>query len=145
MHLKRKWLFISLLAVVVLLVIGIVGGTVYAQSNSTLTDKQNTFIARVAEILGIDQSKVESAFNQAAQEMRDEAMNARLQQMIENGKLTQEQADQYKTWLKSRPNLPAELGAPNPFGGRGCMGGCFPGMGGRGFDRNFAPNSSGSN
>jgi hypothetical protein len=60
--------------------------------------------------------------------------------MVENGKITQEQADQYKEWIKSRPDLPAGPGGPKMFGGSGGeRGGCFPGMGGRNFNPNFGP------
>jgi hypothetical protein len=146
MHLKRKWLFISLLAAVVLLTVGIIGSAVYAQSStSTSPANQTTFAARVARILGIEQSQVESAFTQARQEMQDEALNTRLQKMIDNGKLTQEQADQYKEWIKTRPDLPAGLGNGNEWGGRGGMGGCFPRMGGQNFNPYSTPSSSGTN
>jgi hypothetical protein len=146
MRLKRKWLFIPVLAAVVLVGIGIIGGAVYANSSaSAASDNQTTFAARVAQILGIDQTKVESAFTQAKKEMRDDAMNAQLQKMIDNGKITQEQADQYKAWIQSKPDLPAELGSQGPMGGRGSKGGCFPGMGGRGFNFQAPPNATGSN
>jgi hypothetical protein len=146
MKAKRKWLFIPILAVIALLIIGIIGGSVYANANSPApSDNQSTFAAKVAKLLGIDQAKVESALTQARQEMKDEALEARLQKMIDNGKITKEQADQYKTWIKSRPNVPAGIGDQNPFGGRGGKGGCFPGMGGRGFNFNSTPNSTGTN
>jgi hypothetical protein len=147
MKLKRKWLFISALAVIALLVAGIIGGAVLANASTPVaTDNQTTFAARVAKILGIDQATVESAMTQAREEMRDEAMDARLQKMVGNGKITQEQADQYKEWIKSRPDLPVGKGFPGMMGGRGGdRGGCFPGMGGRDFNRNFAPNPNGTN
>lgn len=138
---KRKWLIISALAAVALLVVGIIGGTVIANAQTPPSaDNQTTFAARVAAILGIDQAKVESAFEQARQDLADEALDARLQKMVENGKMTQEQADQYKEWIKSKPDLPAGLGGPKMFGGCGGeRGGCFPGMGGRNFNPDFRP------
>lgn len=146
MKLKRKWVFIPILAAVVLLVVGTIGVGVYANTGkSTSSDNNTTFTARVAEILGIDQSKVESAFEQARQEMRDEAMNERLQKMIDDGKITQEQADQYKEWIKSKPDLPAVFDGQHKMGERGGKGGCFPGMGGRGFGFNAPKTTNGTN
>jgi hypothetical protein len=143
MNLRRKWLFIPILVVVALLVIGIIGITAYA-NNPPSSDNRTTFAARVADILGIDQAKVESAFTQANQEMRDEAMNSRLQKLIDEGKMTQEQADKYKTWMESRPNMPEGLGNQAPFGGPRGMKGC-PEMGGRNFNFGPTPNSFGTN
>ena len=56
-----------------------------------------TLLARVAEILGIDQQKVEDAFAQAQKEMQNEALDNYLKNLVDEGKITQEQADQYKT------------------------------------------------
>jgi len=145
MKLRRKWLLIPILAVVAVLIIGIIGITAYAKSSPNASpDTRNSFAARVADILGIDQEKVESAFEQASQEMRDEAMNSRLQKLIDEGKMTQEQADQYKAWMESRPNMPEGCGYQSPFEGPRGMKGC-PGMGGRGFNFGPPPNTSGSN
>lgn len=37
--------------------------------------------------------------------MRDEALDNRLKCLVEKGKITQEQADQYKQWWQSRPDM----------------------------------------
>ena len=150
---SKKFIIVAVLAAVVL--VGSTAGVVLAQTGSTDTTSGKTLLARVATILGIDQQKVESAFTQAQTEMRDEA----LQKLVNEGKITQEQADKYKAWLQARPDMsqyqqqlkdwqqarpgiPPELkewqGAkpdiplPGPFGGNGGMrwgGGCF--FGGR--------------
>jgi outer membrane murein-binding lipoprotein Lpp len=131
MH-KRKIILISAVVVVVVLIAGVIGSVAYAQSTTpTATPAVKTLMARVAEKLGIDQAKLETAFKEAQQEMRDEAMDARLQKMVEAGKLTQEQADEYKDWINSRPDVPAGLDAKGPMGFRG--GPCFPKMGGAPF------------
>jgi hypothetical protein len=127
---SKKWIIISILAAAMLLVGGVVGGVVYAQSDDTSSNvPEKTFEARVATILGIDQSKVEEAFVQAQKEMQDEALNERLNALVSDGKITQEQADQYKEWIQSRPDLPAGLGLEDGRGFPGDMRG-MPRMGG---------------
>jgi hypothetical protein len=128
MWFKKKWILITVLAAVIILAVGAVGGIAYAQSSPTpaTSTPAKTLAARVATILGIDQTKVEAAFTQAQKEMQDEALNARLKEMVTQGKLTQEQADKYKQWMQSRPNVPGGLGLE---GGMGFPGGPR-GMGG---------------
>jgi hypothetical protein len=125
---RRKWVIVAVAAIAVVLVAGIVGGVVYAQTTSTPTtvNQEKTLLARVAEILGIDQQKVEDAFSQAKKEMSDEALANRLAALVEQGKLTQAQADQYKNWWESRPDVPGILDGK---GLKGLGGGfrCFPG------------------
>ncbi len=129
---KSKWLIISALAVTVILVAGLIGGAVFADNGKTATgaDPGNTLFAKVAEKLGIDQQQLEDAFNQAQQEMRDEEQTSRLDSLVEEGKITQDQADEYLQWLESKPDLPADLdmgGGPGfPGGGHGMPGGNPP-------------------
>jgi hypothetical protein len=76
-------------------------------------------MTRVATILGIDQQKLQDAFTQAQREMKDEAFNKRMQDQVTSGKLTQQQADQYKQWLQSRPEMPSIGPKMGDFGGFG--------------------------
>lgn len=96
---SKKFLLVALLAAVVL--VGSIGGVVLAQTGSEDGSQPKTLLARVATILGIDQQKLEDAFAQAQSEMRDEA----LQKLVDEGKITQEQADQYKAWLQAQPDM----------------------------------------
>ncbi len=152
---KKKFILIALLAATVLLV-GSISGVALAQTGSTSGGSGETLLARVAAILGIDQQKVEDAFAQAQREMREEALDSYLKNLIDQGKITQEQADQYKVWSQSspdmtqfkqqlrdwqqaRPGIPPELkewqGArpdiplPGRFGGHGFRGGMKWGAG----------------
>jgi uncharacterized protein YggL (DUF469 family) len=59
--------------------------------------------ARAAQILGIDKSKLTDAFKQAAKAMETERTNAMFAAWVSAGKLTQAQADAYKSWMASRP------------------------------------------
>ena len=73
------------------------------------------FAARVADILGLDETTVQDAIDQAKAEMQEEALQAKLDRLVENGHMTQEQADEYKTWIESKP----EGLSPKMFGGFG--------------------------
>ncbi len=99
---NKKFLIIAAIVVVVL-IIGI-AGVALAQTNDSGSTQSKSFAARVAVILGIDQQKVEDAFTQAQKDMTNEAMDARLKALVDSGKITQEQADQYQQWWQSRPN-----------------------------------------
>jgi len=109
---KRRWLYAFLLTG--LLVIGITGGAVLAHDGGENGDSPvKSFASRVAGILGLNESQVQDAFNQARAEMQDEAIQHKLDKMVENGRLTQEEADEYKEWYGSRPDTLAP-----GFGGR---------------------------
>ena len=100
---KKRWLLLSL--TVVALVLGISGGVALAQE----ADPDNgsplkSFASRVASILGVNEQQAQDAFDQAAKEMRDEALQIKLDAMVESGRITREQADEYEQWHQSRPN-----------------------------------------
>jgi hypothetical protein len=153
---QKKWITISVLAASMIVALGVLGGTVYARSNennntaqiepasaavatadnSTRVDPQKELADRVATILGVDSAKVEAAFTQAQKEIRDEraaamlkAEEARIDQMVTDGKLTADQAAKYKAWLESKPSgdFPGmnmsgndnRRGGPEGFGQRG--------------------------
>jgi hypothetical protein len=126
---KRKWVIIGVLAAVMILAAGLIGGAAYAATSTpttTATSPGKSLADRVATILGIDQSKVEAAFTQAEKDMQTEALDNQLKSLVSAGKITQAQADQYKTWIQSRPSLPAGAGLD---GGNGMPGGGPHGMG----------------
>ncbi|MFH1031000.1 MAG: hypothetical protein V1767_00285 [Chloroflexota bacterium] len=126
---NKKWVIVAVLVAAVVLA-GSIGGIALAQTGTTndQVGAGKTLLSRVATILGIDQQKVEDAFAQAQREVRDEALDAKLKALVDAGKLTQEQANQYKTWWQSKPNLPDGFGFMGPRGLKG-MGG-FRGFGG---------------
>jgi hypothetical protein len=124
---KKKWIIIGILAVVVILAIGIIGGAAYAASGTTTDTAGKTLAARVATILGLDQSKVEAAFSQAQKDLQTEALDNQLKSLVSAGKITQAQADQYKAWIQSRPSLPAGAGLQGDMGMSGGPHG-MPGM-----------------
>ena len=90
------------LAAAMLVVLGVAGGTVLAQSADEDGEKKS-FAERVAEILGLDSETVEDAMKQARSEMQEERTDALLDKAVEAEKITQEEADAYSAWLDDRP------------------------------------------
>lgn len=120
---SKKFIIITVLAVIVV-VTATFGGIALAQaggSGTTSSSKTsgNPLLARVAAILGIDQQKLENAFAQARSEAREQALDNYLKKLVAQGKITQQQADQYKAWWNSRPNLPVGPGIRGYGGLRG--------------------------
>jgi len=136
---KRKW-FIPVVVVSVLLIAGIVGGVVVAGSDSSstteaqnqTTDRYQALLDRVCAIyeegtgVAIDSGQLKDALEQAQSEMRDEALKTWLQDLVNEGKITQGEADQYLEWWQSRPDI--ELPLPG-LGGHGPEGGMMRGGG----------------
>jgi len=130
---SKKFLLVTVLAAVVLL--GSLGGVAFAQTgnsnNSTQPAAQHqALLDKVCAIyeqntgVAIKSEELQKAFDQARSEMQDEALNSHLQNLVDQGKITQEQADQYKAWLKSKPNVDIPFapgfpghGMPRGFGG----------------------------
>jgi len=132
---KRKW-FIPVVVVSVLLIGGIVGGVVVAGSDSSsniedqsqITDRFQALLDRVCAIyeentgVAIDQEQLRDALAQARSEIREEALESWLQNLVEEDKITQEEADQYLEWWQSRPDIELPLpGLGGPGSGGGMM------------------------
>ena len=113
---KRKW-FIPVVVVSVLLIGGIVGGVVVAADDSSNNTESQTS-GRFQELLdracaiyeektgvAIDSEQMKDALKQAREEMRDEALENRLQNLVDDGKITEEEAAQLLEWWRSRPEV----------------------------------------
>ena len=103
---RKRWLLIPV--VVLALAIAVAGGAVLAEGtgdggSDVSEGNSKGFAARVAEILGLEEDTVADAMEQARQEMHDDRVEAWLDKMVELGKITQEQADDYQDWLDDRP------------------------------------------
>jgi len=117
-------------------VTGLIVGTVSADDEDR-DGPVNSLLARVAEILDIDQDDLEDAFRQALEEQREQrqdemqaARDARMQELIDQGVLTEEQSEEWQEWLESRPDNREEM--QEWLESRPDMGDAFPFAQGRG-------------
>ena len=97
---KKIW-FVVAMAMGAVAVISI--NVALAQGAEPGDSNGSSLAVRVAEILNLDASVVEGAMRQARRELRDEAVQKKLNAMLEKGQLTQEQASEYFNWVQSRP------------------------------------------
>jgi len=117
---KKKFIIAAVLATVALLGVGVVGGSVLAQDGNgcenQLQSQRVALLDRVCTIYeentgtAIDPEELRDAFAQASSEMEDEAIQNRLRRMVEEGKMTQDEADQYLEWCRARPDVVAGFG-----------------------------------
>jgi flagellar basal body-associated protein FliL len=136
----RSKKFIIITAIVVVALAGAIGGVALAQGNGDESQPEAQHAAlleRVCEIYEentgttINADDLQAAFAQAQSEIRDEALQNYLQGLVDNDKITQEQADKLLEWWQSRPDVPVLPGFAGHgmmhrgFGGPGGFGGCF--------------------
>ena len=118
-NIRKRWFVVA--ASVALLAVGLVGGTVFAAGAPShgigkalhqgygYDDHRmgkgdgSAIMARVAEILGIEQDTLESAFATALDEQANTKFEARMAALVADETLTQEQADAANTWFDERP------------------------------------------
>jgi len=151
---SKKFIIVAVLATVVL--VGSISGVVLAQSDNGDDNQppaqQGALLDKVCEIyeqntgVAIDPQELQNAYAQARSEMLEEALENRLQNLVEQGKITQEEADQYKAWWQGRPDMepfrqqlreweearPDVPIAPGPLAPRFPGRGMHPGFGGPG-------------
>jgi len=90
-----------------------IAAVAHADDESTDQTQNNTtsLMQEVAEIYQantgtpIDAKELENAFKQARNQHRIEIRYNCLDKLVEQGKITQEQADEFKAWLDSRPDI----------------------------------------
>ena len=111
---RKRWIIVSV--VMAALAIAITGGAIMAQDEDE--DSSKTFAGRVAEILGLEEDTVADAMKQAKEDMRDEAVKAKLDALVEDGKMTQEDANAYLEWLQSEPDVDFGGGFGRGFHGK---------------------------
>ncbi len=108
---RRKKLFFIGTALVLLLTAGMIGGIALAEDEAApATPVMNRLGARIAAILGIEESALTDAFIQAREEMRTEAREQCLERMTENGLMNAEQAQEFRDWCEARPEWADKFG-----------------------------------
>ena len=125
----RTWLLIGGVLAAALAIAGILGGTLLAQRASVTTDEtyflfdaghlarygivsttKDDVYARAAAKLGVDAQALEDALTEAWDEVRaereadaEQRLRDRLDALVEDGKFTREEADEWLDWLLARP------------------------------------------
>jgi hypothetical protein len=142
----RSKKFILVTVLVAVLLVGSIGGIVFAADsgdNSQFKARHDAMLDKVCEIyqqktgVAIDKEALKESFAQAMSELRPaasptrpergpQAMQDRLQNLVTDGKLTREQADAFQKWWESRPDVPLGFGPPGPGGFHGKGGPCIP-------------------
>jgi len=120
---KKMKVIVSALVAVVLLTVG-GAAVVMADDGSTATENETGrkgLQARVAEILGIPSDNLTSAFEQAQQEMREEAFLRYLDKAVEDGLITHPEADEIREWWVQKPESVDHL-TPRCFLGKALHG-----------------------
>lgn len=101
---KRVKILVSVVVVILLLTVGITA-TVMAHEEPMPRAGAKGLLARVAGILDIPEEDLFNAFKQAQQEMRQEAFIRALDKAVEEGRITQEEADEIKEWWEQKPEV----------------------------------------
>jgi hypothetical protein len=101
--------------------------------------KPTDLYAKVAQILGnnITADNIESAFQQAQNEMRNQNIKNALDNAVKNGKISSDEENQIEQWWQNRPAAVDKLGIPP---GPGVMGPGQPGLGKMGPSQQFWQN-----
>lgn len=113
----RKHKKIIIIAVAAVLVIGAtLAAVAFVQADTpTTTTPSSTanttsLLDTVAQIYKqntgttIDSAQLQKAFTQAQQQLASQALDNMLQKLVTSGKITQQQATDYKNWLNSKPS-----------------------------------------
>ena len=108
------------------------GGVALAQTGDDPDSGHTSIYERVTAILvedgvNITSEQLENAFVQVKGALHDEAMENKLQALVESGKVTQGEADELREWMESKPDASFRSG----FKGHGG----FAGMHGFGMHR----------
>ncbi len=90
--------------------VAVLSGGVLAATNGHRGGPNDEVFVKVAETLGVDADELGEALAQARTEVAQEKRDARLDQLVEDGVLTQEQVDEIKAWQAERPAALDDLG-----------------------------------
>ncbi len=113
---KRMKFLVAVLVAILLLTVGGTAMVMAEEPTPTPEPSNNGLLARVAEKLGVSQEELSNAFRQARQEMREEAFTGFLDKAVEEGRLTEEEADEIKEWWEQKPEVLGSNLFPRAFG-----------------------------
>ena len=121
---SKKFIIAVVLATVILA--GSIGGI--ALANDDADDSESvTLFDRVAAILvdegiSVTSEQLKDAFNQAQSDIRTEALKDHLASLIEEGTITQSEADEYLEWWGAKPDISVGFGFRSRGGFHGMRG-----------------------
>ena len=139
---KKNLIIIAVITVVV--IAGVLGGVAMASADNQTTTTNSvsanisTLLDKVATVYQektgqtLDTQALIDSFQQVQKDIRSEALDSYLNKLVEQGKITSDQAKQFKDWVNARPDVPVGPGLNGGLFGkfRGMMGpgGKFGGM-----------------
>jgi len=86
------------------------------------SQERKEFVNKVAEKLGVPPAKVAAALQEARKERVEGWVTLRIQQAVQNGVITQAEADEILGWWRDCPDAVRKLWSGRMHGGR--SGGC---------------------
>lgn len=116
---KKRKKFVIALALGAAILAGSLGGAVLAADNgdeSESATRMEIILDKVAiNYFGLtgeelDIEALQSAFSQARDEMQAEALQNRLDKLVEDGVITQEEADEWSSWWALKPDISVGFG-----------------------------------
>jgi LPS O-antigen subunit length determinant protein (WzzB/FepE family) len=99
----KKFIIISGLLVVLIALGATLGGIALSRQNDNIVRLPQVSIVLPEQAGNILQNI--SLTPEERQERMNEALDNYLQKLVDEGKITQEEADQYKAWWESRPDI----------------------------------------
>ena len=117
----KKYMKVGLIALAAVTALSF-GFTAIAAAQSTdgvVTDNEGPgqmFVGKIADILVLEEGQVSDAVQQAHQEMREECQHQRLQNALDEGLITDADAEQIQEWWDNRPEAMQQLGPGGGFG-----------------------------
>ena len=117
----KKYMKVGLIALAAITALSF-GVTAIASAQSTdsgvsaVVEPRQIFAGKLAGILGLDEGQVFDAVQQARREMMQEFQVKRLQNAVDEGLITEEEAEQIQAWRDSRPEAMQKLGPGGGFG-----------------------------
>lgn len=102
MRIRRRWIIGSLVGLGALGATAV--GVAVAAPSSQGESPRDRLIERAAAILGIETNRLETAIQQAQADLEKERRDEQIQKLVEEGILTQQEADDVKKWLDAMPD-----------------------------------------
>lgn len=117
---KKHLKYVAIGAVAIAILAATIGGAVaFADSpggdDEVAAGPAQVFAGKVADALGLSQDEVANAFREARQEMAEGAMQQRVENALEEGIITQDEATEILDWWQDRPEALEKLGPPGPI------------------------------